>query len=116
MPVSDPLANAVAPDTSFVVCLRPFDATGHELVRGEVISTEGWPGHRISTLIERRYIAPLPAHLSVPEMTRVEGVNRRVIDLGALAEFAPVRREARPTPKRSTRKTTQKKQATKSND
>lgn len=114
MVVSDPLVNALSPDTQWVVCLRPFDATGHQLMRGEVISTIGWPGHRIAVLIERRYLTPLPAGIAVPEETRIEGVNRRIVDITAALEVTsrptPVEK---PTPTRETSKPTPQKAAVK---
>jgi hypothetical protein len=106
MPVSDPLAEAVALSTDNVVCLRPLDVTGYELMRGEVVSTEGWPKHRIDILIERRYLAPVPAHMQIPAKTRVDGVDRAIIDLAKLANSAPAKPATRPTPTQATRKAT----------
>ncbi len=103
MPVSDPLADAVAPDTSRTVCLRPIDVTGYELMRGEVVSTEGWPQHRIDILIERRYLAPVPAGMPTPSKTRVDGVNRAIIDLAGLSS-APAPAPELPTPTAAARK------------
>ncbi len=122
MPVPDPLANAVSPDTSWAVCLRPFDATGHQLMRGEVISTEEWPEHRINALVERRYMMILAAGVPVPNPTRIEGVNRRIIDLEAVEQArkqveqqvsAPAPDPPKPTPTRkASRPTTTKKSKT----
>ena len=109
MPVSDPLAEAVALSTAQVVCLRPVDVTGYELMRGEVVSTEGWPRHRIDILIERRYLAPVPAHMQIPDKTRVDGVDRAIIDLARLSGSAPSKAPAKPEPSQATRKTAPKK-------
>ncbi len=103
MPVSDPLAEAVAPDDSRVVCLRPVDVTGYELMRGEVVSTEGWPQHRIDILIERRYLAPVPAGMPTPSKTRIDGKDRAIIDLASLSS-APVPTPEKPTPTTAARK------------
>ncbi len=112
MPVSDPLAEAVAPSTAHVVCLRPVDVTGYELMRGEVVSTQGWPQHRVSILIERRYLAPVPEHMPVPSKTRIDGVDRAMIDLGNLSASAPSKPEAKPTPTAAARKAPAKKKTT----
>ena len=106
MPVSDPLADAVAPDTSRVVCLRPVDVTGHKLMRGEVVSTDGWPPHRIDILIERRYLAAVPAGMPLPSKTRVDGGDRTMIDLGKLAASAPAKAPEMPKPTQAARKAT----------
>ena len=103
MPVSDPLAEAVAPDDSRVVCLRPIDVTGYELMRGEVVSTDGWPQHRIDIMIERRYLAPVPAGMSTPSKTRIDGVDRAMIDLAGLSS-APAPAPELPTPTTAARK------------
>ena len=116
MPVSDPLADAVAPDTSRVVCLRPVDVTGHELMRGEVVSTEGWLQHRIDTLIERRYLAPVPAQMQTPAKTRVDGVDRAIIALTKLRDSAPPKPAPKPTPTQATRKAAPKKMTKKASE
>ena len=116
MPVSDPLAEAVALSTDNVVCLRPVDVTGYELMRGEVVSTEGWPKHRIDILIERRYLAPVPAHMQIPSKTRVDGKDRAIIDLAKLSASAPVKEAPKPTPTQATRKTTPKKTTNKASE
>ena len=108
MPVSDPLAEAVAPSKAHVVCLRPVDVTGYELMRGEVVSTQGWPQHRVDVLIERRYLAPVPAGMSIPSKTRIDGVDRAMIDLGKLSASAPAPAPEKPKPTQATRKATPK--------
>ena len=113
MPVSDPLAEAVAPSTAHVVCLRPVDVTGYELMRGEVVSTQGWPQHRVEILIERRYLAPVPAQMQIPVKTRIDGVDRAMIDLGKLSASAPPKVEAKPIPTAATRRTSANKKTTK---
>lgn len=102
MSVSDPLEDAIAQDSSWVVCLRPFDAVGHESMRGEILSTADWPQHRITTLIERRYISPYPKGLDLPEPTKVEGVVRRIVDIAHVEEATKRRKEeaSKPTPKK----------------
>lgn len=109
MPVSDPLVSAIQPDTKYCVVLRRFDAVGHEAIRGEILDTEDWPQHRVDTLIERRYLAPLPSHISLPDMTRVDGVNRRIVDLVALDQEPP----AKPKPERKPSTTKAKKSTAK---
>ena len=116
MSVSDPLAEAVAPSTAHVVCLRPVDVTGYELMRGEVVSTEGWPRHRIDILIERRYLAAVPAHMQIPTKTRVDGVDRAIIDLDRLVDSAPPKAPAKPQPTQATRKETPKKATKKASE
>lgn len=116
MPVSDPLAEAVALSTDTVVCLRPVDVTGYELMRGEVVSTEGWPQHRIDILIERRYLAAIPVHIPIPSKTRVDGKDRIIIDLANLGTSASVKEVPKPTPTQATRKTTPKKMAKKTSE
>ena len=118
MSVSDPLAEAIAADTSYIVCLRPFNAVGHESIRGEILSTEDWPSHRVQTLIDRRYIAPYPKGLEVPAPTKIDGVVRRIVDIAALEESTKRPAEAKkPTPTRAksgtTKKATTKKTTTK---
>jgi hypothetical protein len=102
MSVSDPLEDALAQDHSWVVCLRPLNAVGHESMRGEILSTEDWPQHRISTLIERRYIAPYPKGLDLPEPTKVEGVVRRLVNVADVEEATKRQSEAKakPTPQK----------------
>jgi len=112
MPVSDPLAGAVSPDTTWAVCLRPFDATGHQLMRGEVVNTEAWPAHRVSTMVERRYLEVLAVGVPIPAPTRVEGVNRRIIKLedvqkaqeAAQAPATATKAASKPTPTRKSQK------------
>lgn len=45
-----------------MVCevLRPFTATDHELAIGEQVDTASWRDSAVQSLIERRYIKPLP--------------------------------------------------------
>jgi len=116
MPVSDPLAEAVALSTAQVVCLRPVDVTGYELMRGEVVSTEGWPKHRIDILIERRYLAPVPAHMQIPAKTRVDGVDRAIIDLAKLAASVPSKVAPKPIPTQTTRKAAPKRTTKKASE
>jgi hypothetical protein len=118
MSVSDPLLDAVTPDPTYCVVLRRLDAVGHESIRGEVLDTQDWPQHRIDTLIERRFIAPLPSHIEVPATTRIEGVNRAMIDLNKLAEEAPKKGATKPKPVRniSPTKAKKKKSTTKPTD
>jgi hypothetical protein len=118
MSVSDPLEQAIAADTSYVVCLRPFNAVGYESMRGEVLSTEGWPAHRIQTLVDRRFISAYPKGLDVPAPKKVEGVVRMIVDFADVEEATkrPVE-EKKPTPTRAksgtTKKATAKKTTTK---
>jgi hypothetical protein len=73
------------------------------MMRGEIISTEGWPMHRIDILIERRYLAPVPAGMPTPSKTRIDGVDRAIIDLASLSS-APTPNIEKPTPTATARK------------
>ena len=74
----DPLIEAVKPNTSWYIVLRPFDGNGVKFVRGEVVDTTGW--RHTSMLEQRRYIAPLPHGMEVPDWVEVENQKRRMID------------------------------------
>ena len=58
MTVKDPLIESVTPKTKWVVVLRPFDGSGIRYERGQVVDSTGWI--HTTTLINRRYVAPLP--------------------------------------------------------
>jgi hypothetical protein len=89
----DPLIEAVTPDTNWYVVLRPFGGQATEFVRGEVVDTNGWL--HTNTLVNRRYIAPLPYGAKVPEETeQPDGTIRRMIVLdGEALESKPARKK-----------------------
>lgn len=99
MTVHDPLIAAITPDSPWYVVLRPFSAD-RMFVRGEVIDAGSWK--TTNTLIEHRYIAPLPHGAALPEPD-ADGV--RLIDLDD-QQAALVPEKKRPVPARKTAKAT----------
>ena len=75
----DPLVSAVTPKTDWFIILRPFHGEDDErLLRGEVVNTTEWLPHRRTTLVDMRYVAPLPAGADLPEP---DDEGRRIIEL-----------------------------------
>ena len=74
----DPLIESVKPKTNWYIVLRAFDGNGVKFIRGEVVDTTGW--RHTAMLEQRRYIAPLPYGMEVPEWVEVENQKRRMID------------------------------------
>jgi hypothetical protein len=76
--VKDPLIESVTPKTKWVVVLRPFDGSGIRYERGQVVDSTGWV--HTTTLVNRRYVAPLPYGADVPEEeVQKDGTVRRFI-------------------------------------
>lgn len=73
--MTDPLVQAVTPDTKWFVVLRPFDGE-RRFVRGEVVDTTAWT--HVRALVENRYVAALPHGAPVPAE---DGEGRRIIEL-----------------------------------
>lgn len=85
----------VAPLSSWYVVMRPFDG-GHGLfVIGEVVDTSEW--RHAKSLVERRYIQPLPHGVEVPAITKqADGSERRMVTSLVQQET----KSERPTPSR----------------
>lgn len=94
MPTKDPLIEAISPKTFWFVVLRPFSGDNCRFVRGEVVDTTEWRSR--STLLEHRYIAPLPHGASLPSP---DEDGRRIIDLDE-DQQAIVPEKKRPVPTR----------------
>jgi hypothetical protein len=76
---TDPLVSAVTPKTDWFIILRPFHGGDDDLlVRGEVVNTTEWLPHRKSTLVDMRYVAPLPAGADLPELN---SQGKRILEL-----------------------------------
>ena len=97
----DALIKAVRPDTKWYVVLRPFDGD-HRFVRGEVVDTTGWV--HLDSLVENRYISPLPHGASVPDE---DGDGRRVIELTKTQERKVASKKRPPVPSRKPEATTE---------
>lgn len=89
------LIEEVAPLSSWYIVVRPFDG-GHGLfVTGEVVDTSEW--RYTKSLVESRYITPLPHGVAVPEpIEQPDGRTRRM--LTSLVEEG--QKASRPTPTR----------------
>ena len=104
---NDPLITAITPKTDWYVVLRPFQGGEDDtnLIRGEVVNTEGWI--RPYRLAELRYIAPMPHGVDVPEPNED---GRRILVLNEEQEQAvpekkrPAPVDERPVPAASDRK------------
>ncbi|NBO54043.1 MAG: hypothetical protein EBU84_05500 [Actinobacteria bacterium] len=81
MSVKDPLVESVKPKTNWYIVLRPFDGNGVKFIRGEVVDTTGW--RHTAMLEQRRYIAPVPHGMEIPEWVEVENQKRRMIQAPA---------------------------------
>lgn len=79
MSVKDPLIEAVKPKTNWFVVLRTFEGNGISYIRGEVVDTLGW--RHTSMLEQRRYIAPLPYGVEVPEEKELGETKRRMLEV-----------------------------------
>jgi len=97
----DPLIKAVRPDTKWYVVLRPFDGD-RRFVRGEVCDTTGWT--HIDSLIENRYVAPLPHGAKLPEE---DDEGRRIIELTKTQERKVASKKRPPVPARKTEASTE---------
>lgn len=74
--VADPLVLEASQGMLLVV--RPFFADGARRYRGEIVNTENW--RTTATLIERRYLAPLPYGASLDTKVEVDGIERTFIN------------------------------------
>lgn len=91
----DKVLEDVLPQTTWYIVLRPFGGDDHALIAGEIVDTASW--RHVKSLVERRYIKPLPHGVSLPEPTvGDDGISRRL-----LTSVEKVGEDAkRPTPTR----------------
>lgn len=97
---AEQMIQEILPETKWYLVMKPFEGETGKLVSGEVVDTTNWLHTR--SLMNNRYIAPIPVGITIPEPEEwTDGVMRRIyrppnaIDASGTPDTAK-----RPTPTR----------------